>query len=355
LDVSVEVEALLTGVTEASVSTGTSVNLNNAMPVDIVSPFKSANNVYTTTRGIAVPYLTLENATYRFGVRANATEQFTLRGDSIYYTPGTPYYVEFTLTGGTNQSYTFTQGPAIRYDESGNILYALSACVKNPTTKAYKRLFIGSDYTNTTTTITVLADQSAAGYTKLHVVYGTSNTVTYPQTGAGPKGNTVHEGTSVKPAAVRGKDIDFYVTDPTMATPAYQEWASVQSVEITRRVTLEADEELGNTHYVSQDYNVPEVSGSVVLKPFDAAELFTKINQITNVASTRVAGPFTSVGTPIKIKVRNPDTGAVVKTFVVSDARFSPPAIQGRANQKLTVTLPFSSDGGNLLVYKGDF
>lgn len=355
LDVSTEIECLFLGKNETVVSTGTALDLSSSLPMDIVSPFKSANNAFTVTKGVAIPYLTLENATYRFGVRANATEQFTLRGDSIYYLPTTPYFEQFNLTGGVNQVYTFTSGPATRYDESGNILYALSVCVKNVTTGVYKRLFIGTDYTNTTTTFTILADQQAAGYTTVHVVYGTANSLSYTQSGNNPSGHVVHQGVSVKPAAVRGKDIDLYVTDPTEATPAYHHWSSVQSVEITRRVTLEADEELGNTHYVTQDYNVPTVSGSIVIKPADSNELFTKINSILNVASTRIAGPFTSTGIPIKVKIKNPDTGTVLKTFVVPDARFNPPAIQGRANQKLTVTLPWTSDSGVLTVYKGDF
>jgi hypothetical protein len=357
LDVSTEIEALLTGRDETVLVAGGGVNLDlsSSLPIDIVSPFKSTNTTFTATRGVAVPYLVLENATYRFGVRANSTEQFTFRGDSIYYTPGAPFWEQKGITSGTNQTYTFTQGPAIEYVEGGDSIYALSVCVKNVNTGVYKRLFIGTDYTNTSSGITVLANQASAGYTTIHMTYATSNTITYSQSGNNPQGRVVHQGTSVKPAAVRGKDIDVFVTDPTAATPSYSQWSSIQSIEINRRVTLEADEELGNSHYVTQDYNVPTVSGNIVIKPVDPAELFSKINSLANVSSSKVSGPYSSTGTPIKIKINDPDTGSVLKTFVVPDARFSPPAIQGRANQKLTVTLPWQSDSGVLQIYKGSF
>lgn len=341
-DVSTEVEALLLGKDPTTVADGTKLDFASAMPLDILSPFKAGNGAFNVVKGIALPYLTLENVTYRFGVRQNSTQSFSLRGDSIYYIPGTPKFQEFTLVDNT-LTYTLSS-TAIAHVEAGDTLYVLGACVKNPTTGAYKRLFFGTDFTNTATSITTLVDHFDAGYTKLHVVYGTATAGTYNQ--------AVHQGSSVKPAAVRGKDIDVYISDGG-ATPTLVRWSGVQSFEVNRRVNLEADEEFGNYHYVAQDYDTAEVTGSITLKPSDADDLWAKIAQVADVATNVVAGAHTSQPLEMELRVSDPDTGARLKTLYIPDARFTVPAVTGRVQQKLTVNFDFESDGGTLEVYKG--
>jgi hypothetical protein len=344
LDVVPEIEAILVGEDPSAAVDGDEYDFGSYAPLDILSPFKSGNGNFDIVRGVALPYLTLEQVTYRFGVRQNATQSFTLRGDSIYYIPGTPKWEEFTLVNNT-LTYNFAN-TAIQYTESGDTLYALAACVKNPTTGTFKRLFFGTNYTNTNTSITLLEDYFDSGYTKLHVVYGTTTAATYNQ--------SVHEDTSIKPAAVRGKDIDIYVRDNSLATPALVRWNGVQSFEVSRRVNLENDEEFGNTHYVASDYDTAEVSGSITLKPEDPDDLWEKIAQVANVSESVIAGPYSSVALPLEARISDPDTGDVLKTIYIPDARFTPPGVQGRVQQKLQVTFNFESDGGTMLVYKGD-
>lgn len=342
-DVSTEWEAMLTGIDPTGVSAGQEFDFLESMPLDIISPFKDKGGAFTIIRGIAVPYLNLESLTYRFGVGQNATQQATLRGDGIYYIPGSPYLQEFTVTAGANQVYTLTN-TAIPYIESGDTLHVLSACAKNPTTHAYKRLFYGTDYTNSSTTITVIDDLDSEGYTDLHVVYGSTTAATYSQ--------SVHALASVKPAAVRAKDIDVYVSDG-VSTPSLVRWSGVQNFEVTRRVNLDRDEEFGNARAVAQDYDTADVTGSVTVKAADAEYLFQLIQQVANVPSNQVAGALTSTPLQVELRINHPDTGARIKTLYVSDARFQVPAIQGRVQQKLTTQFNFTSDGGNLLVYEG--
>ena len=121
-DVSTEIEAILTGVDPTSVVDGQEFDFGNTKPIDVISPFKSALNQYDIIKGIAVPALTLERATYRFGVGQNSTQSFTLRGDSIYYIPGTPYLQVETNTG--TGTYNF-DNTAVLYNESGSNVYAL--------------------------------------------------------------------------------------------------------------------------------------------------------------------------------------------------------------------------------------
>lgn len=340
-DVSTEVEAVLTGVDPTSVVDGQEFDFADVKPVDIISPFKLGGGDFTIVKGVAVPYLNLENVTYRFGVGQNATQSFTMRGDSVYYVPGTPKYEEFTNTGAN--TYNFAQ-TALKYVESGDDIYALSVCLKEAGTNLYKRLFFGQDYTNDANGFTLLEDLSTT-YDTIHVVYGTADSNSYPQ--------NVHQDTSVKPAAVRGKDIDIYLSDGA-ATPTLERWTGVQSVEITRSVNLDNDSEMGNSKYVASDYDTADVTGSIVVRSVDAADLWDKIQQIADVPSNEIVGPFTSVTVPLEVRVSDPDAGDVVKTFYVPDARFTVPGIQGQVQQKLEVTFNFTSDGGTLLVYNGE-
>lgn len=342
-DVSTEVEALLTGVDPTTTVSGDEFDFLSAMPIDVVSPWKGGQGSFAITKGIIVPYLTLERATYRFGVGQSSTQQFQLRTDGIYYVPGSPYFQEFTITAGANQVYALSHA-AIPFEEEGELLYALSVCVKNPSTGAYKRLFLGDDYTNTTTQITVLANQSTAGYTKMHVCYGSLTAASYPQ--------SVHQGVSVKPAAVRGKDIDIYLSTAS-ATAVLSRWRGVQTFEANWSVSLQNDEELGNHKYVATDYDVAEVAGTIEVKSVDASDFMDKIAQVTNVPSNQVAGVQSSAPIEVEARIKHPDTGSVLKTIYIPDARIKPPAVSARVQQKLSVPFPFTSDSGTMLVYQG--
>lgn len=184
-DVSTEVEAILTGVDPTTVVDGDEFDFNDTKPIDVISPFKSAINEYDIVRGIATPNLTLERASYRFGVGQNSTQSFTLRGDSIYYIPGTPYRQVFTNIGTGTYSFGHT---GILYDEKGTNIYALNVCLKSSSSNRYKRLVLGTDYTNTSSGITLLEDTSGT-YDQIHVVYGSLTAATYNQ--------AVHQNVSV--------------------------------------------------------------------------------------------------------------------------------------------------------------
>ncbi len=338
-DVSTEIESLILARDPTAVAEGDVFDFGSSVPIDIISPFKAAQNQFNIVRGLAVPYLTLESVTYRFGMTANATEQFTFRGDAVYYSPGTPYFEEFDADG-VDAAFSLAH-TAIPYKEAGDTLHVLAMSLVRPD-GTFDRLFYGEDYTDTTTGFT-LTNPADVGVGKLRVVYASTVAATYPQ--------SVHQDVSVKPAAVRGKDIDVYVGDVNGQN--FERWTSVQSFEVTRRVNLDNDSEFGNHHFVSSDYDTADVTGNVVIRPRNPQELFDKIQQVSNVPGNEVIGVLSSVGLPIELRVRDPETGVLLKTIYVPDARFQTPGVQGRVQQKTEVTFNFTSDGGNMLVYAG--
>lgn len=342
-DVTTELEALLTFADPSLAVSGDGYDLANAVPLDIISPIKDAWNVYTASRGVICPYLTLEQSAYKFDTKNNSTQHHTLRGDSYFYVDGSPYYEEFAGNGATSV-FAFAH-TALPYNHGGSIRYALEVCVVFAN-NTYRRLTLGEGYTNTATNITLLypATDAPTGST-IKVSYGSATVASYPA--------SVHQNVSVKPAALKGKDIDVYIGS-SAATPTFTRWTSVQSTSVDWKVTLDKDEEFGNSQYVAQDHDVPEVSGSITVKPRDLDDLYAKVYQVANVTAGQVAGPLTSVGIPVEIRLSDSDTGVRLKTFYIPDARFKIPGLQGRVQQKTTVQFDFSSDSGSLMIYKGN-
>ncbi len=345
LDVSVALEAMLTRQTLAAPV----FDLGACRPMDLATPLKPGKTApapFTTVRSVAIPYLYPESIQYRFGLKDNATQTVQLRGDSIFYCPG-PTFVDISTAGVAAGGTIATANPAGIYSDSAGARRVLSVEVDDD------RLSYGPDYTVTSAgntayeTATVTFTKAITAGKQIRIVYFSNVTVDYPQ--------SVHTLASVKPAAIRGRDIEVYVGNYNPATPAANlalKWGMVQSASVDWRVTLDADEEFGNYYRVGQDYEVPDVSGSITVKPRTPDEIFDKLRQATGVTNIDQAiGPNLAALLQVHIVLKNPTNGATLKRIVIPDARFDVPGYSPRVQQKLTQDLPFESDGGQLLVY----
>lgn len=225
LDVGTEVEALLVGSENPHTdATSTKYELALNKPIDIISPWKTPYGDFEAVRGVAVPALTLESASYRYGLQENAGETFTLNGDSIYYVPGTPWQ-DVAEGDGTTEVFSFVNGPAIVYREGGREYYALSVSVNGNRLTQIPRTSL-ADATAAGDTEVYAPDATAANGiefavapengAKISIVYAAvaDGTGLYPQAGQSPfgsgTGHLTHQSVAVKPAAIRGKDIDVY-------------------------------------------------------------------------------------------------------------------------------------------------
>ncbi len=179
----------------------------------------------------------------------------------------------------------------------------------------------------------------------LTLIYGSATVATYAQ--------GVHVAAAT-PVAARGRDITI-VLDPDGAGAGPITFVGVQSATVDWRVTLERDEEFGNPYIVAQDYDTPEVSGSITMKASDASALFTKIQQVVGLGSTAIANVTDNPPTiDMDIIVKDPDSVANMKTLYVPDAKFQLPAVQGSVGSKLETDFAWTSDGGQLEVWKSD-
>jgi len=327
------------------------IDLATCVPIDIASQFKPGiadASPYSVISSVALPFLYTESMSYRFGLRDNAQQSASLRGDSIFYNPG-PCYVQTAAGTNSASQVVATTYAAYEYDGDGTSRRVLSVTVGS------QRLTKGTDYTESygaitngaaISTITII--EAVPTTSTIRIVYSSPQAKSYAQ--------NVHALTTVKPAAVRGKDIEVYIGgyDPNdIATSAANKWTGVQSVNMDWRVTLEKDEEFGNYYAVGQDFDVPEVSGTLEIKPRDPADLLAKIREAAGeVDQYAVLGAQSSVPLELDVVIKDPDTALVIKRMHVPDARFTLPGYSGRVQQKLTVTMNFDSDGGTLQVFE---
>lgn len=373
LDTDTEVEALLTGSADPFADAAhTKYDLSLAKPIDIISPWKHPYGAFASVHGVAVPYLYLESAAYRYGLTDNAGETFSLRGDSIYYVPGTPW--QDILDGGdlVADVATFDHGPALAYKEGGVTHYALCVTVNG------QRLIKGTEYSDDADGVTFLGDVPVAG-DEISIVYGAdgaTDSSTWPQAGQDPWGasgnaHLVHQGTAVKPAAIRGKDIDVFFSTAIpgvdlgagVGVAVEVRWPDVQSATVNWGVTLEADEEFGNPNAISRDAtDVPAVNGAIEIKPRSIQAFYDRLRQITGVSAIdEIMGPQSSLTGALRVELRNPGSGGTsasaagtpLKTHYVPAARFTMPGYQATVQQKMTLTLNYESDDGVLETYKG--
>jgi hypothetical protein len=356
LDVSTDIESLMCATTPSAVvagtgasPTGTVLNFLNTIPLDVTSPFRAANQQYNVTEGVIVPFLNLEQVQYRFGLRANAEETFTMRGDAIYYVPGVP--IHETAAGGAS-TYTFLWGPAIQYQELGQTFYALSVWWYDPTTGLMIRLVHNQDYTDSATGFTLSTGVTIPATATVHYCYGTT-----APTGALPTpttpfyyGANSNKPATVKPAAIRSKDMDVYVGVSGTMTRL----TGVQSYDASWRVTLQPFEEFGNAHLRSNEFNFADVTGSLGLKGVNPADTISKIQNLIGIPTNQIAGALTYPQVQLECRLRNPDTHALLKTIYIPDAQFEAPPMSMRANQQLEFTMNFSSATGNMTVYEGE-
>lgn len=418
LDVDTELEALITGSADPGAdASGHKYELALNRNLDILSPWKSPYGDFAIVRSVAIPQLALESVSYKYGLKDNAGETYSLKGDSIFYVPGVAYQ-DLALGDGSTTVYTYLSGPALVYTEAGATLYALNVSVDG------QRKILGEDYTETSTAVTLLVAPTLGA--TVSIVYGSAVAKSIIQ--------SAHQGLAVKPAAIRGKDIDVYFSTSisvatvnnkaltsnvvTLTTAAAHgvavgetvsvtgvgapfdgtyvttsgttgstlkyaktaadvtsgaatgtvskavevRWPDVQSVSIDWKVTLEDDYEFGNPRAVSRDAtDVPDVTGSIELKPRSVEALFIRLSQITGVPLSDIIGPQSSVAGALRVALRNPESGGttavpagtVLKTHYVPAARFTIPGFEGQVQQKLSVTVTFESDDGVLEVYKG--
>lgn len=412
-DAGIELEEILLGLAPGSTVDHGVLDLSLAKPLDVVGLFKPGKTAASpdVAVGCAVaPYLALESLEYRFGITDNGQVTGSLRGDSIYYNRGSAYTETFaagavlvtnkalasnvaTLTVGTghgfspadkivvvgvdstfNGSYTLTgtTTTTISYAKTAadvTSVAASGAVSKSEFTLAHLAYPYNGDTVTGTRYALSVSDSDGqryranVDYTETVTGSGFSKTVKVVLTGtqlptvggavkvsyASSVGATVSgfaaDGVT-RPAAVKGRNIVVKIDGVV--------WADVQSVSAGIRFTLDSDRELGNDNVVSRDFDTPDVSGSLQIKPRKSDALMDRLKIITGVSSDyEVMGALQRASLPLDIELHSPTDGSVIKTIYCPDARFTLPGYSGRVRTKTTFDMNFTSPTGVLEVIRG--
>lgn len=352
-DVTTELERMLTGYVATGALPVGGLDLTSCQTLDVVGlikPGASASAPFDALRSVACPLLYPERVSYRFAVQQNSTVDITLRGDSIYYAPGTAY-VQTALGSALVAGAMELTHPAGLYTNAGADTRVLAVSLNG------QRQVEGSDFTvsvdtgqeteayATGTTVTFTTPPAASD--KVTVTYFSNVIANYPQ--------SVHPATADKPAAVKGRGVRIYIggydpTDP--ASSAGNRWSGVQSVTADWAVNVVKDYELGNTNATTAEAeDVPTVNGVVSLRARNSAELFARLRQTTGVTDVdKAIGPDNAVELPLDILVLDSE-GYAHKRLHVPDARFSLPGYNAQVGQRVDLDLNWTSDSGSLLVF----
>jgi hypothetical protein len=329
-DVTTEMESVITGGdnTEAG---GTLFDLTSFVPLDILSPYKT-KDLFTVDNGsVIVPTLFLESVSYSMSLTEPMSTTWGLRGDSVFYVPGSPYRELFSGDAIVT-AFNFAN-TALQSVIAGDTYFGLAVYVDGVKQR------LGTDYTNTATGVT-FTTAPPTGTDNVVLIYGSSTAATYAQ--------GVHNTTD--PAGVRGRDINVQWGD---GLGAYTDWFGVQSANFDWRVTLERDEEFNNPLIVGQDFDTPETTGTVTMKPQDVSALFGQLQDLMSLTATDIVN---ATEDPPELEVRaviSDSAGVVTKTLQVGDAKWTMPALQGTVGSKLEADFEFTSASGVLNVYKG--
>ena len=357
LDVSNEIEALIMGVPTSTKL----IDCSFPKYLDIQSPWKAGRSAaapFSVVSSVALPGLFPESISYRFGLRDSASQQVSLRGDSIYYAPGAVRFTSAAGTGATGQIINPADDAGVYVGTGGNTR------VLAVTTRALGRLSEGADYTvddgastDDFAPVEVTLSKVVAATDTVTVVTFTDAATEYLQ--------AVHADTSVKPAAIRGRDIEIYAGFPTNLTggatlpaqiealAAYKQ-SGVQSMNIDWRLQVETIEEFGSEYAVGKDYDTPEVSGSFEFKPRDVDDYFKRLRLFTDVAANRAVGPRVAAPKKFAVVLRDPNSGNIMKVLQLPTISVDVPGYSGQVGQSaassLSFTLNFSDDEGNLQI-----
>jgi len=357
-DVSTEVEALVSGDTTGGSAdpAGTEYPFSDFGAAHFVSPWKDAatGSAGTIDSGVVIPNYFCTRASYRFGVDENAGETFELGGSEVYMALHEPKNEVFTANG-TASAFT-TAGSAVRHRVGGyqstDYKYVLGVIVDGDVQAEGTSVdFVASTPGTTAAEVaTVTFNVVPASGALIQVAYFNANSFpSFP--------NSVHPDTSVKPAAVRGRDIKVYLHVPSGGSEASGaiELHCVQSVTVEGTKTTELERCMGELLPVGRTVTQQDANGDLVIHPSDNPALFTFLRQITGVDSAEAIGVINNFACGLEVKILNPDDRSVtLKTIWVSDAKFQIPATPARAGEIVDFTMRYESQQGDFSIFKGD-
>ena len=355
-DVTTEIEALLTGdpTGGASDADGTEYLFSEFGALHIISPWKdlAAGADGDIDGGVVIPGFYATRASYRFGVDDNAGETFELSGSEVYMARKLPKIDQFAGNG-TASAFQLTASAArhrVGGYASDEAKYVLGVVVNGAT------MVEETDFTVTTAVGSGVAELATVHFTDppdngyiIQVAYfDAAGTAAFP--------NTIHPESTVKPGAVRGRDIKVYFHIPASGAEASGRVrvSGVQSVTIDATTQTTIEREMGTQLPIGRTRDSTDVTGDIGIHPAGQDAFFRLLRQITGVDADEVIGVLNDFPVGVEVEILNPSNRAeTLKTLFIEDAKIQIPGTPARAGAVVDFTLRMESTDGELFIYKG--
>lgn len=350
-DASTEVMAWLTG--EIGTGVGSALGAGAADPngteyswldaatrcLNIISPWKdeATGSAGDVEAGVLIPGYYPTKLNMRFGVTDNSTFTVEFGGGSFFYAKATPEEDFFTSTAG--QKNFESAHPTIHYRKGGakgtTFRDVFGVIVDGDLqTEDVDYVVSGGNGTKAKVEFTVGQEEGA----DVRFCYFTSDAKSYPQ--------NVHPAVTVKPGAVRGKNIRIVIDG--------QRVGNGQSFELEATVDGEVEREMGNEEIIGRTVNGTDANGTFTVRSKDADAFFALLKEITGVEEDEVYGWFNDNTVQLDIEIENPkNPGSILKTVRVKQAKFQPPGTPARVNQPTDFAISWSAVDGTFSEFKG--
>lgn len=311
--------------------------------INIPAPWKldKSGAVGTVGAGHLLPAQSLTRISYRFGTTDNATQSADLAGGAFYYALFAP--VE-QIEEGDGATKVFVTDDSVIHHRVGG-----------PGSTNYRSVFgvlvdgvgqlEGADYTvtgggagPTGAPATITFSEAPDNGADVRFCYFSAAAKAYPQ--------SVHKSALVLPAAVRGRDIEIYLEDVLVG--------GVQSVEIEGTVEGEVTRQMGTAEPIDRSVTGTDVTGTVTIRSRDIDTFFNTLSEVTGVDRSEVFGYLNQENRDLKVKIKHPKTGAVLKTLWVPEATFKVPSTPAQVNTDTDFPFAFDSATGDFVAVKGD-
>jgi len=279
---------------------------------------------------------------YRYSVDGNATESMTFMSDNKHWVYQSAAYEQFV---GDNSTVTFeldtaTYGGARNYGTDKNIIGLVIDGVKMYEGSEAERIAGTKDFNYVAATDDIVFGTVPALNAVIEVIYPCLTQQTFA--------STVHEGETVYPSGIKGKNIPVVINAGKLDR--------VQSINVSISYPNINILEMGNENKVAVVIDTPEITGDISILDRDG-DAFAKFCAGAALdASNPVYGlEDFDTAIPIEIKILDPDDNTtVLKTLYIPNVEIVGEGHTSRVGDNLTQTFNFKITANtNMTIYRG--